>query len=292
MRARDRSRTAEAAALQRALHMVFDDEPKVLVDDQALRLLPRRTQAWLGLPAQLMRPWIPRTSVSLRGMGRMRGQIVVRARYAEDALAEAVAAGVAQYVVLSAGLDTFALRRTGLQDRLRIFEVDRIATQRWKRRLLRGEIPSNLRFVAVDFERERIDEALRAATFDPSRPAFFSWLGTTYYLTREAIRATLRSLREIASPSSELVCDYWTEDPGLDWQSQMLLSGVRMAVAAQREPMLSFFAPPEIERLAREIGYEVLANVSPTTQRRNYLRHRSDNLDVPDFAFLLHLRVP
>ena len=287
-----RSRTAEAAAIQRAMHLSRDDRPPIFVDDEVLALLSPAVRLWLRLPAAGRRPPSLFGDPAQRAVARMRAQIVVRARYAEDRLDRAVAQGTAQYLILAAGLDTFALRRRELGGRLRVFEIDHPDTQRWKRGRLRGRIPSNLRFVAVDFERESVAEALRRSRFDPRLPAFVSWLGTTYYLSREAILGTLASLRSVLAPGSELVLDYWSKDPPLDARARWLLAGVQLMVAMQREPMKSFFTPRQIEREIAGLGLQILQHATPADQRAAYLGGRTDALDVPDFAYLLHLRFP
>lgn len=223
---------------------------------------------------------------------QLRGQIVVRSRYTEDRLQRQIKNQLNQYVILSAGLDTFALRSKDSTPQLNIFEVDQQDTQRWKRKLLNGQKPDNLQFIAVDFEQQSIADALGQGTFDASKPAFFSWLGTTYYLSREAIFASLQSIRSIAASGSELVLDYWSQPPSANWRSNMLLAGVRLAVATQSEPLLSFFKAAEIERDVADIGFEVIENFTPSAARKAYLENRSDKLDVPDFGYLLHLRVP
>lgn len=296
MRQGTRSRTAEAAALLRALHLVWDDAPVIFRDDEiaallspALRLLLKRPFKQSSMP-----------SGSLRGMARsmtpeitqLRGQIVVRARYTEDKLQQQLERGLKQYVVLSAGLDTFALRNKDNNSSLTVYEVDQEDTQRWKRALLRGKQPSNLQFIPVDFEQQSIADALRNSSFNTKEPAFFSWLGTTYYLTREAIFASLESILTTAASGSELVLDYWSQPPGSNWRANVLLYGVRLAVATQREPLLSFFDPAELAREVQAIGFEVVENFTPEDARKHYLSDRSDKLDVPDFGYLLHLRVP
>ena len=287
-----RSRTAEVAAIQRAVHLARDARPPIFVDDEVLALLSPAVRLWLRLPAAGWRPPYLFRDRAQNAEARMRAQIVVRARYAEDRLERALAQGVTQYLILAAGLDTFALRRRELGRRLRVFEIDRPDTQRWKRDRLRGRIPSHLRFVAVDFEQEGVAEALRRSTFDPRHPAFVSWLGTTYYLSREAILGTLASLRSVLAPGSELVLDYWSKDCGPHREDRWLLAGVRLAVAMQREAMKSFFTPRQIEREIAALGLEILQNASPDAQRQLYLAGRTDGLDVPDFAHLLHLRFP
>ncbi len=292
MRQGKRSRTAEVAALQRALHQAWDDAPTIFSDDEVAALLSP------ALRLLLKRPFMP--SGSLRGLARtitpeiaqLRGQIVVRSRYTEDKLQQQLEHGLQQYVVLSAGLDTFALRNNDSSSNVKVFEVDQEDTQRWKRALLHGREPGNLEFIAVDFEQQSIADALQQSTFDASQPAFFSWLGTTYYLSREAIFASLESIFTLAASGSELVLDYWSRPPGSNWRSNMLLNGVRFAVASQREPMLSFFETAVLARDISAIGFEVLDNFSPDDARNTYLAGRTDKLDVPDFGYLLHLRVP
>lgn len=288
MRQGTRSRTAEAAALQRALHLVWDDSPVIFNDDEIAALLSPALRLLLKQPfrpSRLLRVMTPEII-------QLRGQIVVRSRYTEDKLQQRLAHGLNQYVVLSAGLDTFALRNKGNAASLDVYEVDQQDTQRWKRSLLREREPENLHFIPVDFERQSIADALQESTFDGSQPAFFSWLGTTYYLTREAIFASLESILATAASGSELVLDYWSQPPGANWRANLLLSGVKFAVATQREPLLSFFEPAELAHDVEAIGFEVIENFTPEDARKNYLGDRSDKLDVPDFGYLLHLRVP
>ena len=292
MQAGTRSRTAEIAGFLRAAHLLVDDAPKVFDDDKVLPLLSPPARLLLRTPASLARTFARLRGPAGKTMAQLRGQIVVRARYTEDQLAQQIAAGVAQYVILSAGLDTFALRRVDLADQLRVFEVDQADTQRWKLEQLQELRPTNVQFIPVDFEQQSIADALHGSTFDSHAPGFFSWLGTTYYLTRKAIRSTLNSLLSVAASGSELALDYWSSEPSTDWQDQFLLSGIRFAAALQREPMLSFFDPPDIEREVRDLGYEVVDNLSSDELRERYLSNRTDDLSLPGFAYLLRIRVP
>ena len=214
----------------------------------------------------------------------MRSQIVVRARYAEDSLAEARQAGATRYVILGAGLDTFALRQPA--PAIDVVEVDLPATQRWKQQLLRQrgiKQPTTLSFLSVDFERSSLNDLW----IENLAPDFISWLGTTYYLSREAIMSTLTTLAERTEPGSQLVLDYWREPPR-DADAP-LLWGTRIAVALQGEPMRSFFEPREIEQLAVAAGWRVKENCTPSEQTSRYLANRKDRLSVPSFAYLLRL---
>ena len=275
-----------ATAFARAMHVMVDAAPCVCNDTVAYRLLPAYQRLYLKRLARYSRSWIGRSTRWPGAYDLMRAQIVVRARYAEDALKKAQASGAERYVVLAAGLDTFALRQP--EPALPVVEIDHPATQRWKRELLvrRGiPEPAQLRFLPVDFERETLADAW----IDAEGPDFISWLGTTYYLTREAIRSTLATLAARTRPGSELVLDFWREPPSLDI-SAPLLWGTRIAVALQQEPMRSFFEPDEICELAMASGWGLQELCSPADQDRRYLADRPDRLSVPSFAYLLHLQ--
>ena len=280
------SRTALMTAFMRAVHVRLDEPPPVLDDQLAIAFLPSPLRRYLrrraAFPprASLLRPADP-ASVA------MRSQIVVRARYAEDCLAASRETGVRRYVVLGAGLDTFALRQSAPV--IDVLEIDHPATQRWKQALMRQRglvTPSELTMLPVDFERTTLAEVWPGAV----EPDFISWLGTTYYLTRASIRSTLETLRRQTVPGTEIVLDYW-RGSGRSSLNPLLL-GTRLAVALQGEPMRSFFSPQEMEELADRAGWRVLEHCSPAEQSRRYLAKRRDALRVPSFAYLLRLGHP
>src|SRR5580658_8858725 len=173
------SRTALRVAMRRAAHQLFDS-PKVLDDPIAVRIIG--TGALEQLEAGRLR--------EATGLARgLRAFMAARSRYAEDALARSVGRGARQYVVLGAGLDTFAYRNPYGESALRVFEVDYPATQEWKRQQLeeaRIAVPQSVTYVPVDFERQTLREGLQLARFDSTKPTFFSWLGVTMYLSEEA----------------------------------------------------------------------------------------------------------
>ena len=300
MRERQRSRTAEATAVMRAIHQVVDAEPRVFDDPVAARLLRLPDERWrrsAPVRAERVRQELRRAGLlpsrPAIGARRLRAQLVVRARYAEDQLQAAIERGVTQYVVLAAGLDTFALRRTDLQGTLTVFEVDHPGTQADKRRRIESaglDWPGNLELVPIDFEHQSLSEALHQSSFDDRSPAFFSWLGVTYYLTREAICQTLRCIAERAA-GSDLVLDYWRSQAPLSLSDRALLNATRMAVRAQAEPMLSFFEPHQLRELAAGSGLELVDDLSATMAGERYLAGRRDGLVLPGFAHLAHLAV-
>lgn len=280
------SRTALATAFLRALHVHIDGKPVVFDDHLAYKLLPAYQQRFIDRLALLALPWL-RVFRQRHGMlTGMRSQVVVRARYAEDTLADARREGATRYVVLSAGLDTFAARQH--DPKIPVIEIDHPATQRWKRELLAGmgatKLPY-LDYLPIDFERTSLADIWVASRgLD-----FISWLGTTYYLSEEALTSTLRSIADHVSPGSRLVLDYWRELPGID-PGQALLWSTRVAVALQREPMQSFFKPEEIAQLCESCGWTVVEDVSAAEQNARFLPGRDDRLAVPSFAHLLQLR--
>jgi methyltransferase (TIGR00027 family) len=280
-----RSRTAEGAAFLRALHRHVDAKPWVFVDDAVETLLPAPSQRFLQRLDALSAPWIATFRSRRNALDSMRAQIVVRARYAEDAL---TAHAPSQYLVLAAGLDTYALRH----DRdIQVFEVDHPATQAWKLAQIETP-PEHLSFVPVDFERTTLCEALTASEFEADQRTFVSWLGTTYYLSRDAIVETLRGVRERTPRATRLVLDYWSEAPWRDGRAAMLLAGTRIATAFQSEPIRSLFAPAELETLVRDAGWHIREHLAPIIQNARYLAGRSDGLAVPSFAYLIQLESP
>lgn len=287
MRTDSPSQTAMATAFLRALHLVADEAPYVFEDRAAGQFLPAYQQRFLERLDALPRGWLQAFRQRRSALGGMRAQILVRARYTEDALRDALAAGAERYVILAAGLDTYALRHP--EDAMAVVEVDHPATQRWKREQLTrsGAEPSaGCSFAAIDFERQRLGDVLEC----PAAPQFVSWLGTTYYLSREAIAETLKSLAELSPAGSRLVLDYWRQAP-LATDGAALLWGTRLATAFQQEPMRCFLAPGEAEDLAREAGWHVREHCAPEIQNQRYLRRRRDDLAVPAFAYLLHLEL-
>jgi methyltransferase (TIGR00027 family) len=242
MQAATPSRTALRVALRRAAHQVYDIPPLVFPDPLAVRILGgdrgEHAEALRKTATKLEKPF----SVALRAF------LVARSRYAEDNLAQAVQSGVTQYVLLGAGLDTFAYRNP--YPRLRVFEVDHPATQAWKRELLAHaaiDTPASLTFVPVDFEHQNLPDRLLASGFDPTHPTFFAWLGVVPYLTLEAFRATVAFLA--AQPSgSGVVFDYGLPRAALPPLEQLARDSMASRVQQAGEPFQLFFTPAEIAR--------------------------------------------
>jgi methyltransferase (TIGR00027 family) len=263
------SRTALRVALRRAAHQLYDAQPLVLDDPIAVPILgDEYAEELRRTPTRPDRPF----SVGLRAF------LVARSRYAEDNLAHAVARGVAQYVLLGAGLDTFAHRSP--YPLLRVFEVDHPATQEWKRDLLRdGDLPTpeNLTYTAVDFERESLAERLEATGFDRGAPAFFAWLGVVPYLTLAAFRSTVAFIGSLPTGTG-LVLDYGQPRSALPFLEQLAHDSLASRVQLAGEPFQLFFTPPEI---AAELGaFLRLEDLGSSEINARYFTNRSDSLKL------------
>ena len=283
------SRTATLAAGIRAHHRRWHPDP-ILDDAYAVRLV---SPFWRQVANNRLLNWFVVRKL-LRPFHPIHTENILRARYAEDRLDEALAAGVRQYVILGAGLDSYALRRPELAEDLRIFEVDQPGMQALKERRVRrvhGGLPAHLTFVPVDFETDRLHEALEVAGFDPRAPAFFSWLGTTYYLTRPAIRETLDSIAAAAAPGSRLVLDFLLARHLIPMDGLPLADKLERVVKRLGEPMVSEFIPEELDGELARVGFAPLDKVPPDEQARRYLQGRRDMAaPAPNFAFGLYAR--
>jgi len=262
--------TAHRVAMRRAAHQLLD-QPVVLDDPIALRIVgPRAADAIKAHPRRYD-----------SGFGRaLRLFLVARSRVAEDALAAAVAADVRQYVVLGAGLDTFAYRNPHPPETLRVFEVDFPATQRWKRELLRRAgiaMPAGLTFVPVDFETQTLEAALPAAGFALDQPAFFSWLGVSMYLTRDAVLATLAMVAR-RPPGSGITFDYLIPPDQMPWLRRIGFWLLARRLARAGEPWRTWFAPEELTRELGALGFTRLDDLDGDALNARYFAGRERRL--------------
>jgi len=267
--------TAMRVALWRAMHVQVDPPPHVIEDEIGLKLVAP-DDGWRDRPdmdPQFTRPF--------------RASIVARARFIEDLVVEQASHGVGQYVILGAGLDTFAQRRSEIASRLRMFEVDRPGPQAWKRQRLIElgyGIPQWLRFVPVDFEAgDAWWERLVEAGFDASRSAIVASTGVSMYLTKDAIAATLRQVAALA-PRSTLAMTFLLPLELADSEVRPGLELAEKGARASGTPFISFFTPLEILTLAREAGFREVQHVSAATLTRRYFAGRTDGLRPPNNA--------
>ena len=267
------SRTAFRVALRRAAHQLYDAHPLVFTDPFAVAILgPDGAAELQRTPRRTDRPH----SVSLRAW------LVARSRFAEDCLAGAVAAGVTQYVLLGAGLDTFALRNP--YSSLRVFEVDHPHTQAWKRKLLATAglaLPSTARLVPVDFEREELADALVAAGLDRGAQTMFAWLGVVPYLTQTAFRATLNFILQSTSGSG-VVFDYGQPRSALPFLEQLAHDSLASRVRMAGEPFQLFFTP---EQMSEELtAFNTVEDLGAHALNARYFATRKDGLRILETA--------
>jgi methyltransferase (TIGR00027 family) len=269
------SHTARRVALRRAAHQRLDT-PRVFDDPLAVAIAGESE---------------PDPNVQHPFSRALRAFLAVRSRYAEDQLARAVERGVRQYVVLGAGLDTFAYRNPF--EELRVFEVDHPATQEWKRARLSEAaipVPASVTFAPVDFERQSLDEGLLRAAFDTHRPAFFSWLGVTPYLSRPAFDATIQFIA-IMPQSSGVVFDYAVERRLLTPPQQAALDAMSARVARAGEPFQLFFDPAALARDLVQLGFGEIEDLDADAINTRYFAGRTDGLAVGGGGHLLFARV-
>ena len=266
--------TAVRTALWRALHLELDAEPHVFQDDIGLSLVAPDAD-WRSRPdmAVFTRPF--------------RASIIARARFIEDLVEEQIAQGVKQYVILGAGLDTFAQRRLDLTSGMHVFEIDQPGPQAWKRERLVAlgfGIPDFLQLVPVDFEAgDDWWERLITSGFNAELPAVVASTGVSMYLTKEATMATLRHIAALAAGSTfamSFMLPIEFADPEMRPGIEKAAEGAR----ANGTPFISFFVPTEIVAIAKEAGFKTAQHVSAAALNQRYFANRPDGLCLPSYS--------
>jgi methyltransferase (TIGR00027 family) len=263
------SRTAQRVAIRRAAHQLLD-QPRVLDDPLALRII--------GVDAAEALRSNPKENHTFSRA--FRAFMAARSRYAEDELARAVAHGVGQYVALGAGLDTFAYRNPHAG--LRVFEVDHPDTQVWKREQLQTAgiaIPPSLTFVPIDFEKQTLADGLGRAGFKRDAAAFFSWLGVTPYLTREACTTTLSFIGKMPADSA-VVFDFAVDRALLNPGQRQALDALSQRVARYGEPFQLFFDPGKLQDELKSLGFHRTEFLQGKEINARYFSDRKDGLLV------------
>jgi len=278
------SQTALTAAAARAAHLIVDQPPWIFADTLALELLGNHG------PELVAYHRAHGTHLVLSGA---RGQVTCRSRYAEDCLAAAVDGGVSQYLMLGAGLDSFAYR-SDLADRVRVFEVDHPGSQEFKRRRLSAAgiaAPENVELVAFEFESESLVGVLTRRGFDPGRPAFVSWLGVTMYLTEPTIGQTLAEIGGLA-PGTEIVADYMLPADLRDEDGSAYAEQVAPIAAERGEPWRSFLSPAQMSELLVSGGLTPLGHIRQCDVGDSMTWKRSDSLHPVALSVIAHAVVP
>ncbi|KVG32549.1 methyltransferase [Burkholderia ubonensis] len=265
--------TALRVALWRAMHTEVDAPPYVLEDDIGLQLIAPDED------------WRDRPDMHPQGTRGFRASIVGRARFIEDLVAERADRGIAQYVLLGAGLDTFAQRRPGLASRLQVFEVDQPGPQAWKRQRLISlgfGVPEWLHLVPVDFEAsDSWLEKLAAAGFATDRPAVVASTGVTMYLSLDAIKATLRQIASLARGTT-LAMTFLLPPELVEPADRAIYEAVMNRARDSGTPFVSLFSPAEILALASEAGFSEARCVLPADLAQRYFSGRTDGFRPVD----------
>lgn len=263
------SRTAHRVATRRAAHQLLD-EPRVLDDPLALRIIGSEAAAELRSNPKEHHAF----------SRAFRAFMAARSRYAEDELAFAVGQGVTQYVILGAGLDTFAYRNP--HPGLRVFEIDHPATQDWKREQLQAAgipIPPSVTFVPVDFEQQTLEAGLDHCGFNPTAAAFFAWLGVTPYLTHAACRTTLSLIARLPAGTG-VVFDFAVDPALLNPGQRQALDALAKRVAAAGEPFQLFFDPGKLQDELKRLGFHRTELLQGKEINARYFKDRTDGLLV------------
>lgn len=297
MEANQVSKTAMGTAFMRAYHAAHD-HPKIFDDFLAHQMITEeerqviearqlaafqhydsaRAESFTNR-AQALAYWMQSSAAPPITLGR--------ARYAEGNLEEAVEQGVKQYAILGAGMDTFALRRPDLVERLQVFEIDHPATQALKRQRLLNvgqELPPQLHHIPVDFSRENLAAALGRSAYDPQALSFFSWLGVTYYLTREALFATFRAIAAVAPAGSSVVFDYLDTDALVPGRAARRVEHMTEMVRLVDEPMITGFDPATLARDLDCLGLRLCEDLSPTDIQGRFFAGRPDGYHACEHA--------
>lgn len=274
------SATARHVAMSRAAHQLWDS-PLVLDDPVALRLVGAQARAELTLGG------LEKYSLLARSL---RSFLVARSCFAEDQLAASLARGVRQYVVLGAGLDTFAYRNPHAAAGLRVWEVDHPNTQAYKRAQLAEEgvaVPEDTTYVPIDFEHQSLAAQLQQHGWNPQVPSFFSWLGVSMYLEPATVLDTLRWVVTATPPGSGIAMDYVPPIAQQPWVVQAVLRMVALGVAMQGEPWRGYFDPQALAKSLREMGYRKVTDWDGNRINRCFFRARRDGLQVGGGGHLL-----
>lgn len=297
------SRTALGASLMRAVHSRLDSAP-LLHDAWGDRLVPEAVRsAFLqgaldrmdaDTRARALASPAAALDIGLRASAAY-ADVILRARYSEDMLEAAVQRGVCQYVIIGAGFDSFAYRRPTYASQLRIYEVDHPSTQALKRqRLSECGVPTTdaVQFVAADLAEEDLATALARSSFDPDQPTFFSWLGVTMYLTRDANLAALRGIAECAPAGSELVFTYVDEVLfSAAHPADAPFQNLKGQVASVREAFLSGFDPCVVGEQLRNAGFLLLEDLNGEQMVAKYDAAGVNGLRSAAAAHIVHARL-
>lgn len=284
-KSQNKSKTSEVAAAARAHHLRTTINP-IFEDSFAFALCGNNWQ-------KILNSKILFTIVDffvLRHLRPVATEVVARARYCEDRVIEAIDSGIDQYVILGAGLDSFAMRRTDLADRVTVFELDQPVTQEDKRQKMRDNNipePDNVHYVSADLNKVDLFNALVENGFSMDRRTIISWFGVTYYLPLDTNKSTLENIAKNTVSGSEIVFDYLSEDPNISARWQKVKKKCTEFVNKKGEPWICSFDPAEVGQWVERCGFAEVENLIPTEIGDRYFANREDQLEFPPmFGFI------
>lgn len=285
------SASALVAAFSRAYHTAHD-QPLIFSDPRAAELFSPAENAFFRQNlAHAIEAIDPQQAAKIPDQaGRIAWVMqhfsaaitLSRGRYTEDSLRSALQAqpALGQYVILGAGLDTFAWREPALMQHLKVFAVDHPATQADLRRRTAAagwEQADHLKLVACDFNRQNVAAVLLQAGYDAERPGFFSWLGVSYYLPRASFEQTLKQLAGLAASGSSLIFDYLEQAAFAPETVAARVATMRRFAERMGEPMLTGFAPDTLQKELLPSGWRLGEDLDPAAIEKRFFHARSDD---------------
>lgn len=284
MKQNNHSLTAHKVAMMRAAHQIFDN-PKIFDDPISLSIVGTQNVSEI---------YADKRKYKTRLHSYLRAIVIARSKFVEDELSSAIKRGIRQYVILGAGLDTFAYRNPFSGSDLKIFEVDHPSTQDWKRKQLHTAnipIPGALTFVPIDFESQSLENQLREAGFRTDEPSFFSWLGVTMYLTREAMMDTMKYISSSTPKSSRIVFDYTIVPSSQNFFRRLVFNLLARKLAKIGEPWKSFYDPKSLILNLKSIGFAQAEDINPEKINALFFKNRTDKLMVGSFGHLMKAQI-
>lgn len=298
MREREASETAMMTAYMRAFHSMYES-PKIFDDFLAYDMIPEEKRPLIQQYVTLKNRQLESISsehgpdqVNVFSPLTQTPNALSRARYTEDLLERSIKHGVKQYVILGAGLDTFAFRRPDLVEQLDIYEIDHPATQQYKQQRIAEmgwEHPTSLHFIPIDFTNEDLKTVLSSSdSFDRHVRSFFSWLGVTYYLTRDDVFATLRSIADIAPAGSRIVFDYSSIDAFIPEKSSPRMKEKLEFFRSIGEPMITGFDPHTLADDIASLGLNLQENLRLLDVKERYFQGHTDDLYAQEYEYIAY----